>query len=91
MNQSITTWKAYEILHNSFPSVKEETIAVLARSGELEVYRVGSVNRVSLDEIQRVLQSWREQEAEHMLLPVHRQTISVLKQAYASHEREAMQ
>lgn len=65
MSQSITTWKAYEILHKSFEGVKEETIDALARSGELAVYRVGAVNRVSLDEVQRVLLSWQEQKKAH--------------------------
>lgn len=75
MSQSITKWRAYDILRATYPQVTKATLDVLFSNHEMECYRVGSVDRVSLDDVQRVLRSWQEQEIHHN----HHQTIEALK------------
>lgn len=67
IDQSITVWKAYEILHKCYPEVKEEHVTAMLVRGELCSERVGSVNRTLLSEVQRILRSWDEQKDAHGL------------------------
>lgn len=62
MSQLITKWKACDILRSAFPVATKSTLDVLLRTGELKCHCVGMVDRVSLDDVQRVLRSWQEQE-----------------------------
>lgn len=63
---SVTKFKAFEILKQAYFCVTMETVNAMIAHGELSCFRYGTVDRVPLTDVQRVLRSWQEQEREHV-------------------------
>lgn len=65
MGHTVAKGYAYLVLCEHFRQVSSETIDALIRSGELTVHRVGTVDRVSWEDLCRVIDSWESQQERH--------------------------